>query len=91
MNTSFGFRMNLFNLILELYFCQLLFFKRLINCEVIIHVTHRVVLRENLSYVECVVELSKKGELLTPGNRHRYRSGLKGDLCTATIVIKNLS
>lgn len=88
MNTSFVFRKKLFNITLELYFFSTIF-KRLIYCNALM--THKVVLLENLSYVECVVELSKKGELLTPGNRHRYRSGLKGDLSTATVVIKNLS
>lgn len=61
MNTSFGFRMNLFNLILELYFCQLLFFKRLINCEVIIHVTQSCLTREFILRRMCRRIVQKRG------------------------------
>lgn len=51
---------------------------------------YKVVLFENLFYVECVVELFKKGEFLIFGNRYCYRLCLKGDFSIVIVVIKNL-
>lgn len=87
MDISFVFRMKLFNIIFELYFF-LIIFKRLIYCNVLM--IYKVVLFENLFYVECVVELFKKGEFLIFGNRYCYRLCLKGDFSIVIVVIKNL-